>query len=60
MAARSLTIATVNVNGLRAAHTNGMAGWWAERQPDVVTMQEVRAPDDLVAPLVGEISGSAK
>ena len=57
--ARSLTIATVNVNGLRAALTNGMAGWWAERQPDVVTMQEVRAPDELVAPLVGEISGSA-
>ena len=59
MAARSLTIATVNVNGLRAALTNGMAGWWAERQPDVVTMQEVRAPDELVASLVGEISGSA-
>jgi exodeoxyribonuclease-3 len=56
--ARSLTIATVNVNGLRAALTNGMAGWWAERKPDVVTLQEVRAPDDLVASLVGEISGS--
>jgi exodeoxyribonuclease-3 len=59
MAGRSLTIATVNVNGLRAALTNGMAGWWAERKPDVVTLQEVRAPDELVAALVAEISGSA-
>ena len=45
----SLTVATVNVNGLRAATTNGMATWVAQRQPDVITMQEVRAPDELVA-----------
>ena len=54
----SLTVATVNVNGLRAATTNGMATWVAQRQPDVITMQEVRAPDELVAGLVAEIGGT--
>lgn len=54
-----LTIATINVNGLRAASTNGMGGWWRQRQPHVVAMQEVRAPDALVADLVAEIAGPA-
>ena len=44
---RSLTIASVNVNGIRAADRNGIAGWIAKRKPDVVTLQEVRAPDDV-------------
>jgi exodeoxyribonuclease-3 len=52
-----LSIASVNVNGLRAAASNGMAGWVGARRPDVITMQEVRAPDDLVADLVGTIAG---
>lgn len=52
-----LTVATVNVNGIRAAVTNGMEGWVAERQPDVVTMQEVRAPDAMVANLVRQVTG---
>jgi exodeoxyribonuclease-3 len=56
-AARSLTIATVNVNGLRAALTNGIGGWMAQRRPDVVTMQEVRAPDESVAGLVQQAAG---
>jgi len=51
-ARRAVSIATVNVNGLRAASANGMASWFAERQPDIVTMQEVRAPDALVPDLV--------
>ena len=49
-----ITIASVNVNGLRAATKNGMHGWLATRQPDVVTLQEVRAPDELVAGLMGD------
>lgn len=53
----SLTVASVNVNGLRAAARNGMADWVATCRPDVVTMQEVRAPDDLVPALVGEVFG---
>jgi len=44
----------VNVNGIRAAwnknrgQTSGLAEFLAERDCDVVTLQEVRAPDDLV------------
>ena len=55
---RQLTVATVNVNGLRAAIKNGMASWMAERSPDVVTMQEVRAPDEMVGELVETVAGA--
>lgn len=58
----TLTIATVNVNGLRAAARKGMADWLADTDADVITLQEVRAPDDLLAGLVGEqwrIAGEA-
>jgi exodeoxyribonuclease-3 len=49
------TIATINVNGLRAATRDGrMHRWIDARRPDVVTMQEVRAPDALVADLLGD------
>jgi exodeoxyribonuclease-3 len=37
------TIATVNVNGIRAAFRKGMAEWLAGSGADVVTLQEVRA-----------------
>jgi exodeoxyribonuclease III len=50
-------VASVNVNGLRAAARNGMAAWVTERQPDVITMQEVRAPDHLVDGLVTDVMG---
>jgi exodeoxyribonuclease-3 len=53
----SLTVATVNVNGLRAAARKDMAAWVAESGADVVTLQEVRAPDDLVAGLVADVFG---
>ncbi|MEY2753960.1 MAG: hypothetical protein RJB65_318 [Actinomycetota bacterium] len=54
----SLVIATTNVNGLRAAVSNGIGGWFESRRPDIVTMQEVRAPDDLVPGLVESVAGS--
>ncbi|MFC7465870.1 exodeoxyribonuclease III [Brachybacterium sp. GCM10030252] len=50
----SLTIATVNVNGLRAAARKGMTDWLAATTADVITLQEVRAPGELLAGLVGE------
>ena len=50
----TITIASVNVNGLRAAVKNGMHAWIAQCAPDVITLQEVRAPDELVAELMGE------
>ncbi len=40
-----LTIATVNVNGIRAAYRRGMGLWLQARRPDVVALQEVRADD---------------
>jgi len=43
-----MRIATVNVNGVRAALRKGMLGWLEEAAPDVVCLQEVRAPDDVV------------
>ena len=57
MSTTGLTVASINVNGLRAAARNGMAQWVAQRRPDVVTLQEVRAPDDLVEGLATEILG---
>ncbi len=43
-----LTVATVNVNGIRAAYKRGMAAWVEARRPDVLLLQEVRAPDESV------------
>ena len=37
-------IATVNVNGIRAAARKDMAAWLQECAPDVLCLQEVRAP----------------
>ena len=43
-----LTIATVNVNGIRAAYRRGMGEWVEARRPDVLLLQEVRAPQEMV------------
>src|SRR5690625_1818776 len=48
-----VSIATVNVNGIRAAYRRGMQAWMDEQQPDVVLLQEVRADDEIVNNLVG-------
>lgn len=48
----SLSVATINVNGLHAAVRRGMDAWVAQAKPDVMALQEVRAPDDVVAPLL--------
>ena len=50
----TFTVATVNVNGMRAAARKGMGEWLASCGADVVTFQEVRAPEDLVEGLVGQ------
>ena len=49
-----LRIASVNVNGLRAAYKNGMAAWLEPREVDILCLQEVRAPDAVVRQLLGE------
>jgi len=43
-----LTIATANVNGIRAAVKRGMGDWVESRKPDVLLLQEVRAPEALL------------
>lgn len=45
----STTIATVNVNGIRAAFKRGMGDWIEARRPDVLLLQEVRAPDEVLS-----------
>ncbi|WP_332601546.1 exodeoxyribonuclease III [Arthrobacter sp. S2(2024)] len=50
----SLRIATVNVNGIRAAYKKGMAEWLEPRDVDILCLQEVRAPDEVVHQLIGE------
>lgn len=47
-----LTVATANVNGIRAAVRRGMDSWIASRTPDVLLLQEVRAPDSVVDELL--------
>lgn len=39
-----MRVATFNINGIRAAQRRGFEDWLAERDADVVTLQEVRAP----------------
>nr|WP_114558887.1 exodeoxyribonuclease III [Desertihabitans aurantiacus] len=48
-----MRVASVNVNGLRAAVRRGLDRWLEERAPDVVGLQEVRCPPELVPPLPG-------
>jgi exodeoxyribonuclease III len=48
-----LRIASVNVNGIRAAYKRGMDAWLAERDVDILCLQEVRAPDAVVRELLG-------
>lgn len=45
---RVLTVATANVNGIRAAFKRGMGEWIDRRCPDVLLVQEVRAPDEVL------------
>ena len=45
-----MRIATVNVNGIRAAARKGMGEWLAASAPDILLLQEVRA-DEQIAPL---------
>ncbi len=42
-------VATVNVNGIRAAFRRGMGAWLATSAPDVLLVQEVRADDEILA-----------
>ncbi|VEG27292.1 exodeoxyribonuclease III [Actinomyces howellii] len=47
-----MRIATVNVNGIRAAARKGMGKWIAQAEPDVLLLQEVRAEESIAADLL--------
>lgn len=49
-----LRIASVNVNGVRAAFRKGMGEWLEARQPDVLALQEVRASTADLTGLLGD------
>lgn len=49
-----MKITTVNVNGVRAAYRRGMEQWLAASAPDVLLLQEVRAPQGTAAQHLGE------
>ena len=51
---RPLRIASVNVNGVRAAFRKGMGEWLAPRGVDILALQEVRAETDDLTALLGE------
>ncbi len=50
----AMRIASVNVNGVRAAAKKGMHDWIAGSGCDVIALQEVRAPLETTAALIGE------
>lgn len=47
-----MRIATINVNGIRAASRKGISGWLESASPDVVLLQEVRADEETAAALL--------
>ncbi|KXA19368.1 exodeoxyribonuclease III [Gardnerella vaginalis] len=50
-----ITITTSNLNGIRAAERKGMLDWVQNHAPDVWCMQEVRAPQDAIDPIMSKI-----
>lgn len=51
---RTLRIASVNVNGIRAAYRKGMGEWLEGRGVDILAIQEVRASRDDLVKLLGD------
>jgi exodeoxyribonuclease-3 len=43
-----LRVASVNVNGIRAAYKKGMREWLDTRGVDILAMKEVRATTEIV------------
>ena len=53
MPSKPLRIATVNVNGVRAAFRKGMGAWLDSREVDILALQEVRASSEDLQGLLG-------
>ena len=52
-------IASVNVNGVRAAARKGMGQWLASREVDILALQEVRADPETLRKLVSAFEAEA-
>lgn len=52
--AKPLRLASVNVNGVRAAFRKGMGEWLAGRDVDILALQEVRASTEDLQGLLGD------
>ncbi|MFT8703902.1 exodeoxyribonuclease III [Bifidobacterium aquikefiricola] len=52
----SITIATSNVNGVRAAARKDVGAWVSAKLPDVWCMQEVRAPQSAIDPIFDDFA----
>lgn len=52
MSTSTFSVASVNVNGIRAAYRKGMAEWVEQANPDVLLLQEVRAEEPIAAALI--------
>ena len=50
----TLTVTTVNLNGIRAARKRGFLEWLEGSDTDVLLMQEVRAPEEISREIMGE------
>ena len=48
-----LNVTTVNLNGIRAAAKRGLNDWLNRQHPDVLLMQEVRAPEEVTREILG-------
>jgi exodeoxyribonuclease-3 len=53
MAGTTVRVASVNVNGVRAAFRKGMGAWLDGRGVDILALQEVRAPTEDLESLLG-------
>ncbi|PXA79574.1 exodeoxyribonuclease III [Auritidibacter sp. NML120636] len=53
----AVRVATVNVNGIRAAYRREMKSWFDGRGVDILALQEVRANGEILRELLGEITG---
>ena len=53
MAQQTVRLATVNVNGVRAAFRKGMGAWLDDRGVDILALQEVRATTEDLQQLLG-------
>ena len=55
-----ISVATINVNGVRAAAKKGLIEWIVEHSPDIIALQEVRAETSDLVEIFQEIEKQTK